>query len=483
MAGLTDAGLEIKRLAEIVVDLKTEAVPIFQDLVEPGDVVDTSDSSTIGRFIGLTSLPLSDLWEAIQQVYLAFDPNSATGIALDNLVMYAGLTRNLPSPTNATVVVWGDPGTLIPTTQVARAIDNTLYNISFPIVLSSSSCIGARIVLANEVSTAGLYSINLNIGSTTRTATHDAGVGESLESIITSLVNSLNVSPASWVAFMDGNSLVIELNNIFDTCSITTSSNLNIIKIKARGEVRNQVSGRKEQDINSINTIATPMLGWDSITNPFPGVLGADLETDDELRERFRQSKYTRAINISDSLYARLLEIDGVDYVGIYENETDEYDSDTDLPPHSFKAVVQGGSLSDIALAIWQNKPLGIGSQGNTFGTIIDSQGYSRNIYFERPSPVRIYMNIELTVNQSTFPSDGIEQIKASLINYFNNNLEIGDDVIYSRMYTPINIVPGHQVNNLTIGTSPNPTGKNNIVIPYDGVASLSDSDITITIV
>ena len=485
MAGLTNQGLVIKRLPEVVTDLKEQAQPIFQDLVQPGDMVDTSDSSALGRIIGLFSLPLTDLWEALQQVYLAFDPNSASGIALDNLVMYVGMVRNEASPTTATVVVWGDPGTIIPNTQTVRAIDNTLYNISQQIILSNTACVGAAIELTNNTVVVGDdYSIFVNIGSTTRSATYTALLDDTIDVVFNNLISQLTVNPSPISAYVDQNRLYIELNNVFETSSITTTSNANVVKIKSRGEVQNQVAGYREQKANEINSIATPMLGWDSVNNPYDAVSGNNEETDQELRERFRDSKYTRATNISDSLYAALLDIDGVRDIGIYENETDTLDPTYDLPGHSFKVVIDGGSPTEIASAIWKNKPLGISSEGNTYGTVIDSQGYVRNIYFERPIPVPIYVEMELTItNSSVFPSNGIEQIKASLIEYFQSNLKIGDDVTYSRLYTPINNIPGHQVNTLFIGTSSEPTDQNNIVIDYNEQASLNDANIIVTIV
>ena len=63
MAGLTDSGLDILRLPEILAVLRQRGVDAFQDLVSTGDQVDTSDSSAIGRMIGIISEPLSDLWE------------------------------------------------------------------------------------------------------------------------------------------------------------------------------------------------------------------------------------------------------------------------------------------------------------------------------------------------------------------------------------------------------------------------------------
>ena len=92
MAGVTEAGFVPKRFNEIIASLQANAKPIFQDLVKPGEEVDTGDTSTLGRLIGLISLDLDEVWQALEQVYQAFDPNSATGVALDNIVDYMGIT-------------------------------------------------------------------------------------------------------------------------------------------------------------------------------------------------------------------------------------------------------------------------------------------------------------------------------------------------------------------------------------------------------
>lgn len=50
MAGLTPEGYTIKRLPEILADLRAKVVELFADLVPAGDVVNTSDNSTLGLY-------------------------------------------------------------------------------------------------------------------------------------------------------------------------------------------------------------------------------------------------------------------------------------------------------------------------------------------------------------------------------------------------------------------------------------------------
>ena len=147
-------------------------------------------------------------------------------------------------------------------------------------------------------------------------------------------------------------------------------------------------------------------------------------------------------------MYSALYTLDSVNNVAIYDNDTDIIDTNGVLP-HSFWTIVDGGLETDIARAIWLNRPTGIRSQGGLSIDILDSQGYTRTVKFSRPSNVDIHVEMTLTTN-TNFPVDGIDQIKKNLINHIQA-LRIGEDVVFSRLYTPIFSVAGHQVDSLAI--------------------------------
>ena len=92
---------------------------------------------------------------------------------------------------------------------------------------------------------------------------------------------------------------------------------------------------------------------------------------------------------------------------------------------------------------------------------------------------MRVYISLSLSTD-SNFPGEGVASIKQAIVDYFNNNYSIGDSVIYTRLYTPINSVAGHQINSFTIGTTANPTGTTNLTIAFTEIASISQDDITI---
>ena len=480
MAGITPEGLVIKRLSEVLSDKRAQAVQLFQDLVSVGDVVDTSASSALGRLIALAAPGEADLWEAVQEVYSAFDPNSATGIALDNLVALGGITRFSNTYTTAQALFTGNNGTLIPAgSVVSSGTTGQSFNVVASVALSPSLASGV-VVAVTTVANNTLYTITYSRLTSSTTVSFTSGPSATAASILSGLKAEIDANHPTLVATVVGSTLDVRLDDIFQTATFSRSANLGFTKITKLGDLVAQNYGPIEQSPNTITTISTPVLGWDSVTNPISAVAGRYVETDEELRERFRVSKFERASNILEALYSALINLDTVEQVVIYENDTDVVDANG-IPAHSFMPIVLGGISTNIAQSIWENKPLGIRSYGNTSVTIYDSQGFPHDIGFERPNPVTIYIDLDITTN-SDFPQSGEQAIKDAIAAYMEAQFGIGEDVVYSRLYTPINSVAGHQVNSLTIGTSPSPTGTVNIPIAFNELFSLDPNNIVITV-
>lgn len=476
MAGLSDSGFEIKRLADLKANDDALAVQLFQDLVRPGDIVDTSASSAIGRLIGLHIPSLADLWEVAQQVYLAFDPNSATGIALDNIVAYGGLIRGEQTFSTAQALFTGDVGTLIDAGLTVRGTttgEDFTVRASVTINATGASGVGVQ---ATTVADSTLYTITYAGATTTNTISYTSGVGATQASIQAGIKAVVDASHPTLTATITNNILYIDRVSVFDTVNFISSANIGIIKARKVGSLTAVNAGPIEGEANTITSIQTPKTGWDAVTNPTAVVPGEDVETDEELRERFRQSKYIRATNILEALYSDLISLANVIEVQIYENDTDVVDSNG-VPAHSFLPIILGGDPLDIANSIWQNKPLGIRSYGNTTQTIYDSQGFPHEIGFERPNPVDIYIRMDLTTD-ANYPQNGDDLIRSNLT---STDFGIGDDVIYSRLYTPVNSVPGHQVNSLEVSLDGITWNTNNIVVPFNGIANLETANILIT--
>lgn len=234
----------------------------------------------------------------------------------------------------------------------------------------------------------------------------------------------------------------------------------------------------------TLTEIDTPITGWSTVTNSADALVGTDEETDVELRARREQSVARDAQAIIDAIFAGVANVPGVTQTVVLENDTDVVDSNG-LPPHSFQVIVVGGVDEDIGDIIWLKKPAGILSFGSTTVQIIDSQGIPHDISFSRPTTVDIY--VEVTLNTfAEYPANGDDLIKQAIVDYANGDLIAGrgfslaDDVVYTRLYTPINSVQGHEITDLRIGTSPSPTGTSNIPIGPTEISNFLTVNITV---
>ena len=484
MAGITPTGFEVKRLEEILQEDRTRAAQIFRDLLGPEDVVDTSDSSTLGRIINMTALANAILWEQMQLAYSSMDPNTATGIALDNIVQYGGLTRLSPSRSAVNAIFGGTNGTTIPLGSVVGSNTHpNQFETTSSVVLTPTVASGITLTV-NTVANAAAYSITYTIGSNATSVVSYTSDSDATEAeILNGLKANIDSAHSSnLTATVSGSTLNIMKVDLASGSTFSVTSNLIISHCFKMGRLNALELGPLEAEANSLTVIKSPTLGWESVYNPLAAEIGRLTETDEELRLRFRNTKFERSSNILDSMYSALINVDSVEAVAVYENDTDAVVNT--LPPHSFTAVVLGGTDQDIANTIWLNKPVGIYSNGSTSVDVYDSQEYVHQIRFQRPTGIPIYIIINLDVDVGgVWPSNGADLIRSEIINYARDNFSVGDDVIYSRLYTPINNIAGHQINSMFIGTSPTPAGTSNISIDFDEISVFSSVNITINTV
>jgi uncharacterized phage protein gp47/JayE len=191
--------------------------------------------------------------------------------------------------------------------------------------------------------------------------------------------------------------------------------------------------------IGALNTVDTAISGWDEVSNLTAGNTGREVETDEELRVRHAESVRVTGAATVPAIRARLLaDVEGVEYVAIYENRTNVVDANG-LPSHSFEAVVSGGSTQDVANKLFEVKPAGIQTFGNTSATVIDENGDGQLTSFSRPVPqyawARVTIN-SLDTEEAVDPGY-IDAIKAAVV-ATGNALDIGKDVIIQRFYGPI---------------------------------------------
>ena len=196
---------------------------------------------------------------------------------------------------------------------------------------------------------------------------------------------------------------------------------------------------------NALTKIKSPIFGWSTVNNAEPMSAGKVKETDQQLRLRRRASVSRGNRNMTDSLWAVISDLEGVIEVAVLENPSNKEDK-RGLSPHSVHAVVLGGDDIEIAQAIWSNKTGGSILDGNETVIIKDLAGGDQQVKFSRPVsvPVKIKVNVTPRVGWSYKTAS---QIREVLFEYINSNQRVGEELVSSNLYSPLNEIGGFSIN------------------------------------
>jgi len=395
MSTFDSTGITLDSLSEI----KEKLLEKFKESF--GENIKTSDDSVFGQLAGIMSEVVADQNELIMQVAQMFNPQSASGKALSDLVLLNGITRN----------------------------EAEYSTVSLKCTANSAGC-------------------TIPVGS---------------------LVSDPNNSS---VIFETDLELVLG-SGASDYVSATAIE-----------------SGSIEAEIGTLTKIENPIYGWASVTNEASASIGEIEERDTPLRSRRKIASFKCGECSIAAIYTAVNDIQEVERLLIYENNTNLTDSNG-VPPQHIWAIVKGGDDQDIAQALFENVSAGIGYYGSTeidYNDPISGETYT--IKFSRPTEKTVYIKILLEKN-GFFPSDGDNTIKQNIVDFFNgeytmpnginhDGFSIGDNIITTYLYTPVNAVEGHYVTGIYISFSPTPTLSANLEILPDemGVASLTDIEI-----
>ena len=119
--------------------------------------------------------------------------------------------------------------------------------------------------------------------------------------------------------------------------------------------------------------------GWLTVTNSSPSTPGVDVESDSELRARFAVSVAVPSLTLLAGTKADLLALTDVTRVNVLENPTSSTDAYGN-GAHSLTCVVQGGTATEIAQVIYDNRGIGCNTQaaaGNVTTTATFTSGAS----------------------------------------------------------------------------------------------------------
>lgn len=216
-----------------------------------------------------------------------------------------------------------------------------------------------------------------------------------------------------------------------------------------------------------LNTIFSTIPGWDSITNPDPGITGSAVETPADFEFRRANSVAANSLATNQAVLGAVLTVPDVLDAYVIDNPTNSSTTigGVSIGANTLYVCAAGSSSQAIANAIWTKKPPGIPTQGGTTETVYDTNsGYdlpypSYSISYQIPSSLTIFFEVQLK-NSTLVPSNALTLIQQSLQAAFTGSdggsrARIGSTLFAGRYYAGIvSLGTWAQVLSITLGSS-----------------------------
>lgn len=427
--GITDKGFVIKRFDEIESDINSRLKEGW------GIDVTIEPQSLLGTLITSFSDKIAELWELAQDTYFAMYPSTAEGENLDNSMQYAGVMRLKKARTVYPLKCTGADGTAIPYGALVKSTTQPVKQLQCAKAQTISRT-NFREISLYCLEVTGTFSVSLN--GVTYSVTADSS---DAKTILESLAEKITASSITKTVEQESDTQrwTLKLVDAYGNSDneLVLSTNISVSSCSSNLTFETLEYGEIVLPSDTITEISTMIDGWISCTNDKDPVSGRLDETDVEARQSYIRRIALRSENMLSSISSALYnDVQGVEYVACYENDTDETDSDG-RPPHSIEVIVSGGGEGDVANKIWSTKPVGIATYGNVKSIINDEYKNSHEICFSRPAPLYIWFKVTISpLSGKSVVSNYAEIVKQAVVQ--NTACEIGENIIAQKLVAPI---------------------------------------------
>ena len=474
-----ERGVIIQGIDDFRKGMSDAAKVAFADKLD-GKELRVDDSSMLGRIFATVSKPLVQNAEILPLILQAFDINSAEGQQLDNILWgLHRIKRKAESQATGMVVLYGDVGTFVTRgSSVGNNLTGNTYQTDSDVTFKTNNTIGVDIAITSVGGTYSLsYTIDGYLSQSPSVIVETSSADTTIRQIADRLVDAVN-SQSSYLYATRNNDNSVKVNIIdqsrIGNFSITGSATLPRSYMPVY--VTSTTYDSQESKVGQVTSIKTPVLGWRGVTNPYYIFPSTGVETDEDYRFRGKllqqpaMGKYT-------AILMAIKSVRGVVYENVQQN-TSTNTTNSGIVNNGVSITVMGGNEDDIALAIFNSVSEGIYTNGDILKKVKDINGFSHDVRFSRPviKPLEISMSL---ITYPDFPSNGNARIKQAIVEWFNN-LNVGEDIHYSRLYAPINSIEGFAVKNLKFGYKGGTLGLEDVIIRHNEIATISAEDINI---
>jgi hypothetical protein len=234
-----------------------------------------------------------------------------------------------------------------------------------------------------------------------------------------------------------------------------------------------------------LTSIVTPIAGWLSVTNNEDARMGRNADDTITLRHRRQEQLALRGGSTIDGIQADLLEVEEISDCVMLDNLADHFDPLTGLPANTFEAMIVDDGLTDnddVAQVIWDSKPTGIASFGNSQGVATDKNEEDHVVFFSRAENRLIYVKLQISVS-SLFPPDGETKVIEAVLDRARRTFGIADNVVGGALEAAAFGIDGVVDATAYLGFSGGPTLTENLVIGLHQIARFSSTRLLLEIV
>ena len=365
------------------------------------------NSSPDYQDIAIRALIAFDTVTAIQQVYLNQNPLTAIGPSLDLIGQQIGTARKSASFSTASVAITGTPGTVINNGIVQDNVGN-YWNLPPTVTIGVSGTVSVTAtaqLLGNITANPNVITIVVNATQGWLTVTNPAAAAPGQPVEVDSIYRAR-----------------LQLSNALPSITLvagTAAALAQILGVTRSVVYENQTGSTQSYGTCSTSsTTVTLLVGY-----PFDSTMVGNAII-------ISGVSYTIA-SVTNATTLVLTGSAGTQTNVVFQTTTPVASLG---PAHSITCVVEGGSTSAIAQAVYANKGIGCLTNGSTTVAYVDpnNRGISENISFDILAYVQIYVGITVTP-LAGFTTATAAQIQTNIINYLNS-LEIGESVRYGAL-------------------------------------------------
>lgn len=445
--GVTEVGFKAKRYEDIFSDIKTRfKTDLNIDLDRDPDMV----SKLITNIL---TLPIVQSWSNTQTLQSMFDVDKATGVWLDNLASFHGITRSAGSYPRGRITINVSSPLTIPANQEFKSTKPDVFFNDSSVTISESSA--TKIVYSSILSNSTLKQSTVQVDGKTYSVNGTNPNNDSLIDLVYAInSDSSSVVTAGLEIVGAEAKLTLTSKSPYTKHSFNKGSIFSVLEMESYVEIRSDTLG---EQVYSAGTVVVPhsFTAINSVINNEPIDNGAGEESDLELRQRIKLSRSRGKATVA-FIKSNLLNVENVNSAIVLENDSEDYDLENNIPPKAFKCIVKGGSAEDIASTIWETKPAGISTAGDELVLVRDSENDLQSVWFSRVSDKYIHVEVRYSLySEEEAPLD-VESAIAEQVNLFGNSLGAGVDVIQGRIESAVyQNVAGLERVTVRIGATP----------------------------